>query len=124
MVRSENFVRALPSAAAFSSVFIVIFFIPRTLARAHEQSHTAPPTSTSIGIKPEPSSASELATAGGEDSGDKTAQLKYSASVRRMARKLGVSMFTAYGLSAELNFITVISVAVVVFAIQIARLVS
>jgi F-type H+-transporting ATPase subunit b len=113
MVRSENIVRALRSAVAFSSVFIVIFFITRTLARAQEQSHTSSNTSTSIGIKLEPSSASELATAGGEDSGDKTAQLKYSASVRWMARKLGVSVFTAYGLSEELNFITIISVAVV-----------
>jgi F-type H+-transporting ATPase subunit b len=113
MVRSGNIVRALRSAAAFSSVFIVIFFIAKTLGRAQEQSHTSPPTSTSIGIKPEPASASEPATAGGEDSGDKTAQLKYSASVRWMARKLGVSVFTAYGLSVALNFITIISVAVV-----------
>ncbi len=112
-MRSRNIFRALRSAVAFSSLFIAMFLIARTLAKAQEQSHTAAPGSTTVGTTLESTSARESAKTVGGDSGDKTAQLKYSASVKWMASKLGVSMLAAYGISVALNFVTIIAVAVV-----------
>lgn len=110
---SRSIFRALRSAVALSAIFIVMFVVARTLAQ--EQSHSVTPPTTSIGSDAPASAGSESAKAGSEDSGDKTEKLKYSASVKWMAHKLGVSVLTAYGLSIGLNFLIIVVVAVLFF---------
>jgi len=129
-MRYSNIVRMFRRALALSSIFIVMFLIAKSLAGAKAQIQPASLSPTFTGINPQPTSKGEeksgmpsvqaaedkgignSAKASSEDPADKTAQLKYSASVKWMAHKLGVSMFTAYELSVTLNFVTIVAVAV------------
>ncbi len=109
-MRFRNVGRALRVAAALSLMFIVMLLLAKIMAGAQEPDQTSPRTYTSAAIKPRPVSPGNDTS---QDSDDKTAPLKYSASVKWMARKLDVGVFTAYRISELLNFATIVVVAVV-----------
>jgi len=124
-MRLRTIVRIFRRALAVSSIFIAMLLIARSLAGVQAQSQPAPPNPASMQIKPQlapeseeksgaiiqtskDSSMGEPAKAGSENTLDKTTQLKYSGSVKWLARELRVSIFTAYGLSVALNFFTIV----------------